>query len=108
MARVQAPFLSIAASGTVGGMLTSRMTKNGAQIIKKPWGGNAGSAQQLIEQQRMKDARAGYRSLTSGDLTLWQGVGSSKQISAWAAFFQEWQVQQVSAGNMPLIPDINI
>ena len=105
MARVQGPLFSLAASGTVGGLLTARMGKDGAQVIKKAVMTVPPSASQLENRSRMNDALEGFKALSSADKIDWSAWAGSRNISTWVAYFAEWQKQNVQAGNQPLIPD---
>jgi hypothetical protein len=108
MAKTTGPLFSLAASGTVGKLISFRMGKSGPEVTKKPHPKTQPSAQQAIERQRMKDARAGFLTLSVEDLGYWQELATVKSRPVWLVFFQEWQIQQVVAGQMPLIPDATL
>lgn len=105
MAKVQAPFMSISASGSIAGLLTARANTYGKIITKKPHPASPPSTAQLTERQRMRDARTGFKTLSSAERTLWQAVATARKRTRWVAFFAEWQFQNIAAGHMPLIPE---
>ena len=105
MARVRAPFLSISASGSIAGLITCRANTYGAIITKKPHPKSPPSAAQAAERQHMRDARTGYATLSTADQALWQAVAQARHVTRWVAFFAEWRYQNISPGNMPLIPE---
>lgn len=108
MAKTKGPLFSLSASGTIGKLISFRMGKTGPEVTKKPHPKTQPSEQQAIERQRMKDARAGFLTLSGEDLTNWQALATVKNRPTWNVFFQEWQRQQVEAGQMPLIPDATL
>lgn len=108
MAKVTGPLLSLAASGTVSGLVSFRMGRKGAEVTKKPHPRTPPTTQQTIERQRMRDARTAFKALSNADLANWQAWATFKGRPVWMAFFAEWQAQQIEAGQAPLIPDPNI
>jgi hypothetical protein len=104
MAKVQQPFMSMNATGTIGGVLTSKKV-NGVCTIRKKIGPHpCTSIPQQKEQARMRAARTAYNALSTEDLTLWGYLATKRRLSKWAAFWGEYQNQRVQAPAAPLIP----
>jgi hypothetical protein len=105
MAKVSNPFFSLAASGTVGGLLCARMGKDGAQVMRPPRNFAPPSPEQLAQRQKMIDARAAYLQMDNQARADWDSVAMARGMPTWNAYFAEWQYQQVTAGDQPLIPE---
>jgi hypothetical protein len=105
MAKITNPLHSLAASGTVGGTFSFRQTSRGSVCTKKAHSYPQTSEAQLLNQQKMRDARAAYLTLNATDLSYWQQLASTRRRSKWLCFFAEYIYQNIEPPNAPLIPD---
>ena len=108
MAKIKHPLHSISASGTIGGAISFRATARGAVAANTPQPYAQKSSAQLANQQRMSEARAAFKTLSTADRGHWQTLASKYRRSAWACFFAEYQYQFTQTPNMPLIPEANL
>jgi hypothetical protein len=104
MAKVFAPFMSIAASGSVGGVLTARNNPYGQVMSRKPRSRQPVSTRQLVEQAKMRDAAALYAALSDNHKKLWGYWAERTHVSPWVAFWTEFQAQNITAPDVPQIP----
>lgn len=104
MAKVKGPLMSLSASGSLAGLVSYRMSKDGPQGLKKPQRMRKQNQLQDENRQRMIDARASFKTLSVDELASWQNVANWLGGSPWQHFFAEYQRQQTEAGQKPLIP----
>ena len=104
MAKVRGPLFSLAASGTVAHALTYRSNDGYCVATRPPIPTGAPSTWQLAERQTMRDAAAGWASLSANDRAIWSANELPTVRSGWMSFFFEWKTQRVAAGQVPLIP----
>lgn len=104
MPKVTGPLFSINASGSVAGLLTFKNTAHGFVAQRTPHGHDSATTWQLIERQSMRDAAAAWKTLDPALKTIWGANALPSIRSAWMSFFLEWKAQQITPGNLPLIP----
>ena len=104
MAKITGPLMSLSASGTVGKIAAFRATKGGSVCAMKPDRYAQNTQAMLVNQQRMKDARASFSNLSTEDLGYWKLAAEYKNMEVWPFFFAEYNFQYVQAPDAPLIP----
>ena len=104
MAKITGPLMSISASGSIGKVLGFRATPSGAVVARCPAPYPQNTPNMLLNQKRMRDARATFKELNIIDAADWQALGMKYRMSAWAEFFKEYQAQNIMHPAAPLIP----
>jgi hypothetical protein len=104
MPKVTGPLFSIAASGSVAGLLTFKQTTHGAVCTVKPANDRTRTTRQATERDRMKAAAVAWHGLDNDTRTIWQSNSLPTIKSAWMCFFHEYVAQQIIAPNLPRIP----
>lgn len=104
MAKVFAPLHSLAASGSIGKVISFRATSKGAVVTSKPQPYRQSSPAMLENQQRMIDARATFKALSAADRNHWNALATARGRTPWFSFFTEYQIQFIQAPGAPLIP----
>lgn len=105
MAKIKNPLMSISAAGTIGKTIAFRATKSGSVAAMKPHCYCQQSPNELLNQQVMKNARAAFLTLDTADKADWKKLEIARLMPSWNLFFTEYQTQQITPPNMPLIPE---
>jgi len=108
MAKIFAPLHSVSASGSIGGVLTFRASRQGSVATKKAQSYRQVSQNELLNQGRMIDAKASYLLLSEVDRARWAALAAPYGFSGWVYFFKMYQTQNIDPPNAPLIPEITI
>lgn len=108
MAKIHGPLMSLSVSGTVGKIASFRATKGGSVCAMKPNSYAQNTLTMLSNQQRMRDARTAFSTLSAQDLGYWQLVATARRNNVWPTFFAEYNYQMVVAPDLPLIPGVNL
>lgn len=99
--------MSIAASGSVGPILSFRTTATGNTATKKPNPRSAPSTSQAINRQHLRLAAAAWASIPDAIRARWLAYGVAVHKTGWLAFSTEHLIQQTAADSLPLIPAVN-
>jgi hypothetical protein len=108
MAKVRSPLFSLAASGSIGGLISFRSNKERATARLKPRSQPQQSEGALLNQQRMKNAAAAFSSLTQAQQIEWSALGISRGKPSWQIFFEQYQAQYITPPSLPEIPEITL
>jgi hypothetical protein len=104
MAKIQGPLCSIAASGTLGKIVTFQMSGGISTGRRKPEQRTAASQRQGEQRQRGRECAQAWATLPVQERSEWGAVAALSGLPPFAKFLLEWQVQQVQGGAKPHIP----
>lgn len=104
MARVKGPLFSIAASGSIAGLLTFNPGKKSTTARRQPAAYPPPSANQLATRQKVRDAAAAWRALDPLDRAEWSVLAHNSGRLPFAKYLLEWFAQACTPTTPPYIP----
>lgn len=105
MARLRGPLLSIAASGTIGGVVTFESRSGGPVARLKPASKKPASYAQIQHRAMVTVCAATWATLSTDDKARWQAIAASHGLPVMAKFLHEWIAQQSTATTPPYFTD---
>jgi hypothetical protein len=105
MAKVTAPLLSLAATGSIARRITFR-TLAGRSIASR-WTAptTPPSTYQVEDRQRAADAAAAWAQASTKDRNAWRAAATAARLPVYAIYMREYILQRCAPDTQPLIPE---
>lgn len=107
MPKVKNPAFSLAASGTLGGVIVFRQTARGAQAQMSPTTTPPATEQQAANRADFLAGCNFWAAMAADQKSKWLAGAQIRHRAARQWFLSEWRIQRATAENPPLLPAIN-
>lgn len=105
MAKLRGPLMSIAASGTIGGMVTFESRSGGPVARLKPSSTKPASYSQIQHRANVSVCAATWQTLSAPDKARWQAIAANLGLPVMAKFMHEWIAQNSTNTTPPYFTD---